>query len=160
MQDMRGDRSQDFKVQSQIHKRRGMSLVEVVCSLFVVVILSSLALSCFSTTIRLADATNSYSRLKIYATDLIERIESDMSAHEDGVVGAEEITAIDYSDDGVTEDAHGNYSWIEADVEITDLGEVLSKQAYLVRYDLKDTLTGTTVSGKSFIREGSVIHVP
>jgi len=67
---------------------------------------------------------------------------------------------MDYSDDGVTEDAHGNHSWIEADVEITALGEVLSKQAYLVRYDLKDLLTGTTVSGESLIREGSVIHVP
>lgn len=141
--------------------RRGISLLEVVVSLAIITLLSSLVVASVSVSLRHTQTTKAYTAMKVYAVDLLGRIEADMEAHAADPAGAQEIIYIDYNDDGETANAYGDVAGIKANVLITDLGgDVIGKQAYLVSYELKDLLSNVSVSGNAFLREGSDLNVP
>ncbi len=136
--------------------RRGLNLVEALSSLVIIVLLSSFVFSTVNFVMRQTRETAAYTRLKVYTVGLASRIETDMKAYANGEPGAVPVIITDYSDDGETEDVHGNVSGVNAVVVVTQIepDEIFGEHMYYVEYRLKDLDTGCKVEGNMVLREG------
>lgn len=101
-----------------------MSFVEVVSSLFVITMICSIVLGMSVIIKHSMASTVGYMDLKIYATDTIERIRSDL---ENGV----EIDTVDYND-------YAASSAVTSDVQIDYVEDVYGKPLYKIELQLID----------------------
>lgn len=133
-------------VRIRLGRHRGMTFVEVIASLLIVAMLSSATIAAGGLFLKSTQQITSYAKVKIYAVNMLERIQTDL---EDGEV----IDALDYNDTGLN-------SGVRADVFITDLGDVFGKSLYSVELRLRARGQDDTVLSQAVLREGSTAHAP
>ena len=121
-------------------RRRGMSFVEVVASLFVITMICSIVLGMSIIIKHSMASTVGYIDLKMYATDTIEKIRSDL---ENGI----EIDTVDYND-------YSSSSTVTADVQIDYIEDVYGKPLYKVELQLVDKKSRERTTIKTLLRPG------
>ena len=126
-------------------RRRGMTFVEVVSALFMIGVASVGILSVAYMARSTARNTEQYTKLRIYATDTIEKLQTNMDAGID-------IEGEDYDDNGTTTGVH-------AEVEVTRLGEeIYGKKTYFVSLRLISRGANCSVTTNAILREGCTAY--
>ena len=125
--------------------RRGVSFIEVISSIIIVAIISGAIIKAGMLMINTAKDATGYTKLRIFATNTIERIQDDLE-------NGEAINTPDYySENSPSSD-------INAKVIVSSVGDVFGRETYLVEMEMR--IKGTTISAnpKAVIREGCSLY--
>lgn len=129
-----------------LKRRRGMSFIEVICSLVIIGMLSTAVMASVSILSKATASTVHYTALRMDAVHRIDTIQGDL---EDGL----EIDSLSYND-------YDERSPITADVQVVVIGEAFGESLYLVEQRLTHRDGGESITTQAFLRKGCTAHAP
>jgi len=127
-------------------RRRGMSFIEVICSVVVGALTCVMMIAVTNASSQMLRSARVYTQMKVYTASKIEQIQVDLEA---GHV----IDAENYNDTG-------EGSGIRANVFVEDAGVVYGDSVYYVYVEITELEHGKTTSTEALLRKGCTSHAP